>query len=165
MATTFAAIRRHFAGSSTALGLIEQLTPTLRAGDPFIRTRRRVTLRDWATGKSSCFRHFEIVTNGDETDLSQAHGEDLRVVIVSAVLTIAYPALPLLGGEDELESLEDLVEADANQIRDCLMSPGNRPSADVYHLLPTVRSPERGADVWFQEIDISLQFRRAQTLT
>jgi hypothetical protein len=163
MATTFKAIREHFCGSSTARGLIEALTPTLIADAPFTRSQRRVPLRDWADGDSTCLRHFEWVSDSDVETIG-AHGQDVRMVREFATLTVAYPTMPALAGADEMDALEDLIRSDAAQIFDCLFSPANL-FADLYAVMPTILAPERGDDVTFQSFRVELQYREAMTLT
>lgn len=163
MSTTFKLIRERYCGSSSARGLLEQLTPTLLPGSPFVRANRRYPLRAWADGTTACLRHFEWTSAGDEQEVAQVQGEDVRFVRQFAALVVAYPSLPGIGGVDEMDSLEDLMESDARQIRDCLFSSGNL-MADLYAVLPVIGTPERSGDVWFQTFAIELQFRKAQTL-
>lgn len=163
--TTLGAIRAQFCGSTTARGVLEALTPTVSSDRGFERSRvRNKTLRDWADGKSSIqFRKFDWLRTGAVTEPFVLLPDVIQRIEQVAV-TIAYPNMPALYGTDDVDSMEDVIRADARQFRDALLSPGNLISGAIA-VLPTIAEPERGEAVWFQEIRCEVQYYEAQTLT
>lgn len=160
--TTWAAIRANYCGSQTVKGKLEALTPSTCPERQFARSRANKPLREWADGATSAaFRQFEWSRSGDAVEPNVL---DPAVILreEQATLTVAYPDMPMLYGGD-VASMEDLIRADARQLRDALISPGNLP-AGVLAVMPSIRAPERGDDIWFQEIVCELIYYEAQTL-
>ena len=161
--TTLALIRKNYCGSQTTRGVLEAITPSYSTDKPFARSRANKPLREWATGTSSAaFRQFEWYRTGDAADPNVLDPAE-RLTIERVTITIAYPELPMLYGPD-VESIEDAIRADAKQLRDALLSPGNL-IAGCQCVMPTIRPPERGLAIWFQDIDCEVTYFESQTLT
>lgn len=163
--TTFALIRANYCGSSLVRGLLEELLPTVAPDRGFERSRaRNMPLREWADGKSSIqFRKFEW-HRSSEANEPFVLLPDTIMRIERATLTVAYPAMPALYGPDDLDSMEDVIRADAAQLRDALISPGNL-IAGCCAVLPVIEEPERNTLVWFQSIVCELTYYESQALT
>lgn len=153
--------------------LIELLIPATRAteggmGDPvlFRRSDRGLPIRDFVAQSNSAsgvFRRFDILPVGDEVEL--VHYGTARELSHLVRLTIAYPTDLAFYGENEIDDLASLMESDAKQIHDKVFAPVNY-LAGQHAAFATVKAPDRSfPDVWFQEIDIELQYDRTETLT
>lgn len=162
--TTWRAIRAHYAGTMTARGVLEGLTPTLAQDIAFERSRvRNKPLRRWADGKTSAqMRKFEWSRTSQATE-PLVLLPDTIMRVEQATLTLAYPVMPALYGTEDLDSMEDLIRLDAAQLRDALISPGNLPDG-VCAVLPTIAVPDRGDFIWFQEISCEVQYYESQTI-
>lgn len=161
--TTWDLIRARFAGTTTARGVLEQLTPTLASDKPWRRAaRRNVAIRDWAKGNSGEFRSYTWTRSGSAGEPEVFASEILRRE--EATLTVAYPILHALYGVEDDDSVESLIRGDARQLRDALLSPGNLISG-LQAVLPVIQPPERGEKVWFQDITCTLVYFEAETLT
>jgi hypothetical protein len=162
--TTFALIRTRYAGVSTQRGVIEELIPTVATDRRFERSRaRNKALREWADGKSSIqFRKFEWMRSGPAVEPNVLL-PDVILRIEQATLTVAYPVLPGLYGTDDLDSMEDVIRADARQIRDVLLDPGNLVDGCAA-VLPTINDPDRDDSIWFQTFTCELTYYEGQTL-
>ena len=160
--TTWATMRAHYCGSQTQRGVLEALTPATSPERPFCRSRANKPLREWADGTTSAaFRQFEWSRTGDAVE-PNVFLPDVILREEQATLTVAYPDMPMLYGGD-VASMEDLIREDARKLRDALLSPGNLP-AGVLAVMPSILAPERGDDIWFQEIVCELIYYEAQTL-
>ena len=162
--TTFALIRARYAGTATARGVLEDLTPTIVTDRGFERARpRSKALRDWADGKSSAqFRKYEWTRSGPATE-PLVLLPDTILRIEQATLLVAYPIAPALYGDNDLDSMEDLIRSDARQLRDALIDPNNLVDG-CCAVLPTIETPERNDLVWFQPIVCELTYYEGQTL-
>jgi hypothetical protein len=149
--------------------VIEALSPQ---PEPLGRTFRRLkqpqsqrlTLRKWSlTSGAGVFRIFDVVRAGEREDLGV---QDPRATLarVPLLVTLAYPASPSLCGLSEYGELEDLIDADACQVRNAIYSvsalaDGGHQASDV-----TIRAPDRDGDqAWFQDLAVVATFYVAQT--
>jgi hypothetical protein len=155
--TTYAAIR------DEQIRLLEALTPSSMSDKPFRRASKRDRLRKWAakTPSTAALRRFEI-SRGPASDapiVSTGASQTIEMVGI----TVAYPVLPSLYGSDELDDLDEVMRADAAQIRDALFS------IDSYiagHSITRVEieAPDRGLDtVWFQDFTATVAYTEART--
>lgn len=162
--TTFGTIRAKYCGTSTVRGVLEQLTPTVATDRGFERSHvRNKLLREWADGKTSIqFRKFEWLRTGPATE-PHVLLPDTILRVEQATVTIAYPVMPALYGTDDLDSMEDVMRADARQFRDALIDPGNLVDGCAA-VLPTIEAPERDPFIWFQSIVCELTYYESQTL-
>ncbi len=161
MATTsWAAIR----GNMTSV--VKALSPLTMEDKRFDRAPRRYQLRKWVTTVGSgCFRKFEIRRTG-KTPKPLVHPPGQCQRNETAVLTVAYPCLPALYGSEDLDSMEDVVREDAQQIYVALVSPVNYLSgqhcASIDIEQPTVIAGSDGLEkVWLQPLTISLIYDEA----
>lgn len=163
--TTHATIRTKYAGSSAIRGVLEALQPTRSTDRGFERSRvRNKLLADWADGSTSAqFRKFEWLRTGPAAE-PHVLLPDTILRIEEATVTIAYPVLPALYGADDMDSMEDMIRADARQFRDALLSPGNLVDG-CCAVLPTILEPNRGDTIWFQSVVCELTYYESQTLT
>jgi hypothetical protein len=111
--TTFERIR------TKQIYLIQSLTPTILAGQPFRIHQDPMSFMRWVTASPrGCFRRFEILQNFDyefsetaSSYRSARHTFDLRV---------GYPLeLGLYGAGNEM-TLRDLIASDATQLEGCI---------------------------------------------
>ena len=157
--TTFAAIR------SQIETVLAALTPATASQLRFKRAPRRVPLRDWVTKNTGdgAVRRWEMLRGDQREPMSMDASE--RVVEIDAVLTVAYPTLIGIYGANELDSLEDVIEADANQIRDALYSSGNY-VAGCYCVTVSIMGPDRTMDgCYLQPFQLTFTLNRSQSLT
>lgn len=161
--TTWDLIRAQFAGTTTARGVLEGLTPTLASDKTFRRApRKNLEIRNWAQGNSGEFRAYTWTRTGEAGEPEIFASEILRRETAS--LVVAYPMLLAYYGTEDLDSVESLIRGDARQLRDALLSPGNLISG-LQAVLPTILPPERGEKVWFQELSCTLIYFEGETLT
>lgn len=161
--TTFEAIRDGFYAD------VEALTPTVLARSEYVFRRlpdRRIAVRVWAAQQStdSCLRRFDMRITGDVEEFPVIH-HDAREVNVQATFTIAYPVLPGVYGEQDLDDMEDVVESDTRQIYDVLRSASNWP-AGMSNCQVTISTTDRDSvqDVWFKDFQCLLTYTAAATI-
>lgn len=160
MTTTFKLIRNQVHTVLTAL------TPALISGSPFRRAdNKRLPLREWAlaNASSAIFRSFDYRVTGPE-EMLPYFGTSEREVRVEATLTVAYPVLVGLYGIEDLDSMEDVIESDAQQIWDEVFTPDNYASGQ--NLAEVIRTSPDRADpkCYLQEFVIANSFYRAMSL-
>lgn len=165
MATTtdFETIRENY------LRLIEQLTPTSYGGHKFARLKVVLPLRMWgAKSDSSAFRVFGMYVEdgGEEPPMQHPQAYQKNEI---AVLEIAYPLEPGLyhkqDGDADLDNVEDLINADAEQVRLTLVDATNYVAAQhncVVQSRALDRSDER---TWFYTFRLLLTYEAAQVRT
>lgn len=107
--TTFERIR------TKQIYLIQQLTPSRLAGQPFRIHREPMGFMEWVEKfPRGCFRRFEILQNFDY-DIAETTAA-LRSYRHTFELRVGYPLELGLYGQKNLPSLEDLVASDLAQI-------------------------------------------------
>jgi hypothetical protein len=81
-------------------------------------------------------------------------------------ITLAYPlALGMFGCED-LDDVEDLIRADAKQIRDAIFSAGNYVTGQLAARPLDLPETDRGGEgIWFQDLPFDVTYYEAQSLT
>ena len=147
------------------VGCLPATLPDVRFMRP---TEKHVPLREWALANagSQCARKFEVKRFGPREDPGvidpQAYYCNRQVLV-----EIAYPAeLAALFGREDLDDLEDVIEADALQIRDALFSPtglandAHQETAVVIEDLDRVEGP-----VWFQPFTLTVKYFSPQLFT
>ena len=162
MATTWHAIRDAYASAIVALAPTDLGGP----GRTFRRCPLRFELRPWALREkgSQVFRTFELVRRGDAVNAGHLASDEERIM-EPVELTVAYPVLPADYGDEEIDDLEKLVRADAQQLKDTLFSPGNYRSGQSTQRV-TILALDRGdTNVWFQSIRLELVYVVAQDLS
>ena len=99
--------------------LLEALTPTRGADTKFARDEQSVDMLLKAeSNPQGCFRRFSIRRETIRDDASTGATDCLiEQVTDKALLVIAYPHYFGLAGEDNLRDLDDLINEDAEQIR------------------------------------------------
>ncbi|SRR6266540_702334 len=161
--TTFGAIRNQI------VSVIEALTPATmnRAEDKFRRCPdKRQLLETWAIAHASdgCFRKFDLRRSGDLTD-PEVLDPSAIMRRELATLTMAYPVAPALYGPNDLDSMEDVIASDAQQVRDAVFSPGNLLTGQIASIV-TIHDVDRADEsVWFQRFTLEIIYYHAQTLT
>lgn len=157
--TTFAAIRSQIETVMLAL------TPATASQLKFRRAPRREPLRDWASKNTGdrAVRKWELL-RGDQRDPLSLDPSEYACEI-DGTLTVAYPTLLGIYGANELDSLEDVIEADAHQIRDAIFSAGNY-VAGLYCATVSIMGPDRTMDgCYLQPFQITFTLNRSQSLT
>lgn len=162
--TTFEAIRDGFFAD------LEALTPSVLARAEYAFRRcpeRRVSLRHWAERNSgdASLRKFDMRIVGDVENAPILY-HDAKEVNVDAVLTVAYPVLPGVYGDQDMDDAEDTIESDQRQIYDVLRSSSNWP-AGMANCEVTIRGTDRDSleDVWFKEYAMRLTFVVSSTIS
>lgn len=146
--------------------VVTSLTPGSLSAQRFDRAPRRYPLRLWAVqqgASSATLRKFEVKRTGPREDPGVI---DPTAYFVNRdlLLEVAYPALPALYGREDLDDLEDLVEADALQIRDALFSPTGLANDAHQETVVVVEELDRGDDdVWFQPFTLTVKYFSPQT--
>lgn len=146
--------------------VITALTPGALSAQRFDRAPRRYPLRLWAPqqgASTATLRKFEINRVGPRQDPGVI---DPTAYFVNrdVLVTVAYPVLPALYGRNDLDDLEDIVEADALQIRDALFSPTGLASAAHQETVVVVEDLDRSDDdVWFQPFTLTVKYFSPQT--
>ncbi len=158
--TTWGAIRANMTA------VVKALSPTTLEHVKFDRAPRRYNLQKWAqqTGSGS-LRKFEIRRKG-KTAQPGVHPPSQVQRNETALITVAYPALPALYGAEDLDSLEDVVRADANLIYKAIVSPVNFLSGQAVAAVdieePQVITNRDGQEVlWLQKLTVSLIYDEA----
>jgi hypothetical protein len=110
LATTFDTIR------AQQMTLIEALTPTSLAGQPFRRHREAEAFNTWvARAPKGAFRRFEILRNFDDEQLPTADGS-LEGARHSMELRVGYPLEPGLYGPGNERDMERVMDEDRRLI-------------------------------------------------
>lgn len=140
---------------------IEAITPANLANYLFRRATKRYDIRDQNPG-SALFRKFEIVRTGSAEDPpffdpSAIEREEEMTV------TVAYPVLAGLYGNNDLDDMEDVIRKDAQQIRDTLFSSTNYVTGQLAAFV-TIEPVNRGGPVWFQEFTVIAKYYETQSL-
>lgn len=159
-------IRQNYGGTATVKGKVESIVPEFSPDKPFIRNRLFRMVREWADGKTSAaFRVFDIVRTGDanEPNILPPGTGDAILRMEEVTVTIAYPDLPMLYGDDP-DSIEDTIRTDARQVRDALIDPGHL-IAGCQAVMPNIKAPQRGNGIWFQDVVCEITYYEAQTFT
>jgi hypothetical protein len=155
--TTYALIRDH------QIALIEALVPAIQSQHRFRRGSKRQPLVEMASDKpSSAFlRRFEIRRELNASDPA-IQDPDARETSEAATLTVAYPMLPSLYGEGELDDMEEAMRSDARLIRDALFSPDSYLAGQSIAKV-TIQGIDRSRPtIWFQTFGIDLVYTEAQ---
>lgn len=149
--------------------VVESLTPNVmdRPEDRFRRCPdKRQILEAWALehGADNCFRKFDFRKTGAITD-PEVLDIDVMLRRHLATLTMAYPVAPALYGPNDLDSMEDVIESDAHQIRDALFNPDNLVGAGHIANIVTIEDVDRANPaVWFQKFTIEVTYYHSVTL-
>jgi hypothetical protein len=145
------------------IAVLEDATPTLLAEYPYRHAPRHMKAVKFAdTTGSASLRRFDI----RRTELLNHSLFDPALVEWSEklLLTVTYPVAPALYGRTDDDAMEQVMRADARQIRDLITSPGNflsaQPAAFV-RMLP----PEVDARAWRQPFEIQVIYAESQDLT
>lgn len=157
--TTFHLVRDQMATKICAL------TPTGGGGRLYRRSKKSARLREWTAVKTEAgFRAFEITRADSQEPPLLDPAAYLRSETVT--VTVAYPLLFGIYGTEDTDEVENLIRADAAQIRDCLYSSGNYVDGQQAALPLPIPEPDRSSDeVWFQDITFTVLYYEAQTLT
>lgn len=161
--STAAAIRDRIAT------LVEAITPTVLASDPFLRHRDEGSFFEWvAANPAASLRRFQVraVTGRDEVIMSTGAYESLRRDFVVAV---AYPVdnrarATYEGGA--LASTDDLIESDFKQLEQSIGQYGN--SIGNYQDIATVAATREdydpdGAPVRIARKVLTIEFTRSMS--
>jgi hypothetical protein len=81
----------------------------------------------------------------------------------TSTLTIAYPVLPALYGNADLDEIERVMRRDAKQLRDIIASPGQLVSGQEVGRV-SVLEPETVGPVWYQRITVLFIYQETQVL-
>ena len=155
-----------------AYAVIKALTPGTKADIKYDRPPLEYAgpLREWAqrTG-AAAMRVCELRTVGEKIDPGLMDPA-AKWSIVECLLTIAYPTgggLYGLGNLDTdagLQTIEDVIEADARQLHDAIVSGSNYVAGQQLAEV-TVLPPDRGDPlIWFQELRVVFSFFEAQSI-
>ncbi len=158
--TTWGAIRANMTA------VVKALSPTTLEHLKFDRAPRRYNLQKWAQQVGSgSLRKFEIRKRG-KTPGPGVHPPSQVQRNETAVITVAYPALPALYGSEDLDSLEDVVREDAQLIYVAIVSPVNYLSGQ-HCAMPDIEEPQvitnrDGQEVlWLQRLTVALIYDEA----
>ena len=163
MATTLATIRDRIRT------VLEAATPSSMSADKFRRCPNTArTVREWATesGGDQCLRKFDIRRVND-TGEPEAFSSGEMPLTESLLMTVAYPRLERLYGEDGLDDMEDVIRGDAAKIRDLLNSGSTWSTISGWSGTTgfIIHEPDRDGEVWFQTFTITIAYCEAVTLT
>lgn len=163
--TTLAAIRAKMA---TVIGHPRNgLIPTVVSNERFKRSPKNQPIREWALQNGAlAFRRFEIRRSAKRIDPGMEDPSAYRVE-QQVTVTVCYP-VKILGkyGLNDLDDLEDLVEADTTQIRDALASSGNLANgAHQANFIEQEDLDRNSSEIWFQLLTINCVFWASQQLT
>ena len=168
--TTFRLLRNGWYASIAAL-TPAKLTAT---GQGFRRfpLEHEGPLREWSLGNpTASFRLFDLrmtSTKGDPGLMDPS----AKWSVVEGELTIAYPTTPALYGTapadmavtSTLDMIEDVMEADARQIHDALVTGANYVTGQQLCEV-VIAPPDRGdPTVWFQVLRVTGSFFEAQSI-
>ena len=161
--TTLSAVIAHI------VEVIEDLTPTAtpRENHGFVETQLPTgDLRQWIprNGGKESLRLFEVQTDGELEDAWPVQDVAGSAVKAPLVVRIVYPINPAYYGLAQRRDLEEIIAADAWQIRNALQRPSALVSAGhVKNKVGKIRKLDRANEqFWFQEIPVETQFFVAQ---
>lgn len=136
-------------------------------GFPFLeRPLKKERLRTWApVNGSMCFRRFEF-TRVDVGEQPPEMAPDQYHVTDTAELVVSYPtALHNMFGDEAIDDLEDILERDANKLRDALFSSGNYISGHNMTQVRDVAVERDNVEAWFLVLTVEITYYKSQTLT
>lgn len=139
-------------------------TPNALAERKFNRAPRRHPIREFpAVGTEAGFRLFEVTRGaGSEPGLLDPSAF-LRSEILT--VTVAYPLLRAIYGNEDLDDVEDVIRQDARQIRDLVFSADNYVDGQQAALPLDLPEPDKtDPECWFQDVSFDLRFYEAQSL-
>lgn len=101
------------------LTLIEALTPAQHSAQGFEAAQSALAFDQWAEDNpQACLRRFDVTDTTDRDDPSIAvSNQDVELAIMQAELLVAYPHSLGIYGSENLRDLQDMMRADADQIR------------------------------------------------
>jgi hypothetical protein len=111
---------------------------------------------------SEIFRRFEFLRGGEQEGTG-FFAPDLREVIEPTTLVIAYPALREMYGADQFDDIEELIRADAKEVRELLYAPTNYVTGQTLCEV-AIGEPERQGDLYLQPFTLTLHYYEAQDL-
>jgi hypothetical protein len=168
MSTTLSAIKARIRV------VLEAATPTTALASDLFRSCPNTSqlLREWVTDNAGdqCLRKFDLRRVGDSAEREPFGGGGAGDEIQRdelLLLTVAYPRLERLYGDDGLDDMEDVIRGDARQIRDLITSGSTSVAVSGWQgvLHTVIHEPERDGAVWFQTLTFSVSYCEAQTLT
>jgi len=110
------------------------------------------------------FRKFEILRAGERSLLSPTIINPTAVEYQQAArLLVCYPVLKNLVGVEKLRDLEDLMDADAQQLRDALFASDNYVSGQSACWVE-IGEPDRSTQVYVQAFNLRLDYYEAMNL-
>lgn len=149
------------------VAVVEGLTPVATPANnkAFIESEApNGYLKPWILGRGGkdggkdALRLFEVETDGELEDAWPVQDVAGSAAKVPLVIRIVYPVNPTFYGHDQRRDLEDLIAADAWQIRCALLMPSAKVAGHIKNK-PKVRKLDRAHEqFWFQEIAVETLF-------
>jgi len=136
---------------------ITDTVPAMLARHGFVRCERKHDLRTWAEagGGEGILRKFQVTRLDGRTDPGIV--EDVSYMTQDLEILVAYPSLPGLYGDEQIEDFEDVIASDQHQIWSEVYSSENYIDG-VGLQQPRLDSVERGDGVWFARLLVTVQW-------